>query len=151
MADYKNPRLRVAMIARDNEGRILLLQHVREHGNYWVLPGGGVDPGESVEDALMREIREELGVGSEVERLAAIGELILPYRHVVDFFFLGKLEKNSGFKIKYEEGIGDARWFSVGEVGDLNLLPPEIKVLFEKPAESGSGEVKYLGRYGSSK
>ncbi|MCX6646126.1 MAG: NUDIX hydrolase [bacterium] len=151
MAEYQNPRLRVAMIARDINGRILLLQHVREHGNYWVLPGGGVDLGESVEDAMVREIREELGVESEVERLVAIGELIMPSRHVVDFFFNGKLEKDSGFKVKYEEGIGDARWFSVEEIEDLNILPPEIKVLFENPGESGSGEVRYLGRYESRK
>ena len=150
MTEYRNPRLRVAMIARDDNRRVLLLQHVREHGKYWVLPGGGVDPGESVEDALVREIGEELGVGCEVERLVAIGELILSDRHVVDFFFSGKLDQNYGFTVKYDEGIGDARWFSPGEIRDLDVLPYEIIPVLENPDNLADGDIRYLGMYKSA-
>jgi len=39
------PRLRASIIARDAEGRVLILEHIRPHGVYLVLPGGGVDRG----------------------------------------------------------------------------------------------------------
>lgn len=146
MADFRNPRLRVAMIACDFDGRVLLLQHVRKHGEYWVLPGGGVDIGESLESAVVREVREELGVGSVVERLVAIGELILPKRHVVDFFYTGRLDRNSGFAIRYEEGIGDAGWFSRDEIRKMAVLPPEIKSVPGFPDRLPDG-IAYLGKY----
>jgi 8-oxo-dGTP pyrophosphatase MutT (NUDIX family) len=149
MAEFRNPKLRVAMITHDEHGRVLLLQHVREHGRYWVLPGGGVDVGESLESAMVREIREELGVGSLVERLAAVGELILPDRHVVDFFFLGRLARTDGFQVNYDEGIGDARWFSPDEIPDLTVLPVEIKELLRNPDSLEAGRIIYIGKYTS--
>ena len=51
-------------------GRILLPLHRDETGLYYILPGGGQEPGEALSDALVRECREELGV--EV----AVGELL---------------------------------------------------------------------------
>ena len=84
MAEYRNPRLRVALIATD-DSRVLLLEHTRPHGSYWVLPGGGVDPGESLPEALRREIREELSSDCENLELKFVGELIEPEGHTVDF------------------------------------------------------------------
>jgi len=144
---HRNPRLRAAMIIRDDDGRFLLLQHEREHGRYWVLPGGGVDVGESVEDAVCREVKEELGVNSEVEKLVAVGELILPERHVVDFFLAGKIERRDNLEIRWEEGISDYGWFSANEAGAMNLLPGEIKEILAEMADGLRHAVKYLGRY----
>lgn len=65
------PRHVVAVVAlvRDKRGQILLVDGGR-HG--WELPGGQVEEGESILDALVREVREETGVEVAVERLAAI-------------------------------------------------------------------------------
>ncbi|MCK7593949.1 Nudix family hydrolase [Pseudomarimonas salicorniae] len=53
----------VAGILRDAEGRILLAQRTRgEHAGRWEYPGGKAEPGESLEEALRRELEEELGV-----------------------------------------------------------------------------------------
>ena len=59
-----------AACIRDNEGRILLVRRGDEE-NMWSLPGGGMDPGESLEDAAVREVREETGL--IVEPTALIG------------------------------------------------------------------------------
>lgn len=52
--------LGVRGVAVDGEGRVLLVKHTYLHG--WWLPGGGVERGQSCEDALAREMREEAGV-----------------------------------------------------------------------------------------
>ncbi len=52
--------LGVRGVVRDEGGRILLVRHTYVPG--WMLPGGGVDHGESLEEAVVRELREETGV-----------------------------------------------------------------------------------------
>ncbi|MEP6768362.1 MAG: nucleoside triphosphatase NudI [Acidobacteriota bacterium] len=58
-------RLIVVPILDDGEGRVLLCRMAPDRGVFpgqWALPGGGVEPGERIEDALRREVREELGI-----------------------------------------------------------------------------------------
>lgn len=58
-------RLVVVPVIRDGDGSVLLCKMADDRGVYpgqWALPGGGVEPGERLVDALRREIREELGV-----------------------------------------------------------------------------------------
>ncbi len=67
----------------DEEGRLLLVRHSDPPG-LWALPGGAVEPGERPVDALVRELREELGVA--VEPVALLGvhggpEFELTYRN----------------------------------------------------------------------
>ena len=62
-------RVSVKAVIRDQAGRVLLM---KEHDDYWSLPGGGMDYGESVEQALSRELHEELAVDT-VTSLKSLG------------------------------------------------------------------------------
>ena len=66
----------VAAILRDADGRVLLAQRTegRELANLWEFPGGKLEPGETPEQALVRELREELGVE------ASVGEALICVR-----------------------------------------------------------------------
>ena len=63
------PQLRVAAIIAQH-GRILLLEHHKRGQRYWVLPGGRLQGNETLDAALRRELREELGLEARVGRLA---------------------------------------------------------------------------------
>ena len=62
-------RAQVVLLQGD---RILLARHRRPERDYWVLPGGGVEEGESPEQAAVREVREETGLAIEIDRLLFI-------------------------------------------------------------------------------
>lgn len=83
-----------AIIYRD--GKLLAVRHKDKDGtpkDFWAIPGGGLDPGESLEDGLRREVQEELGVAIEPGRLLFIQQFT-PNRtdcdEELEFFFLVK-------------------------------------------------------------
>jgi 8-oxo-dGTP diphosphatase len=51
-----------------SEGTILMVRHVHDGRDYWTLPGGGVEPGESLQEAVVRELREEANLAATVVR-----------------------------------------------------------------------------------
>lgn len=60
----------VGAIVRDPEGRLLLVRRVNEPGaGRWSLPGGRVEPGETDQDAVVREVAEETGLQVRTTRL----------------------------------------------------------------------------------
>lgn len=67
----RSRKLVVAALVRDPGGRVLLSRRRADQpmGLKWELPGGKVEPGEAPEEALIREVREELGVGCTVGRI----------------------------------------------------------------------------------
>ena len=60
----------VSVVIIDGQGRILLIR--RTDNNYWSIPGGGIEPGESVRQAASREVMEETGINCEVTGLVGI-------------------------------------------------------------------------------
>ena len=74
----------VDCLIRDTQNRVLLKRHP-ERG--WEFPGGKVEVGEELIEALVREVREETGVEIEVRRLAAVYSNTLPFSLVL-FSFL---------------------------------------------------------------
>ena len=79
------PRIRVSAVLRW-EGRVLLCRHEKSgRGEYWLLPGGGVNSGESLVEGLRRELTEEVGIGDDLtfEGPVAVVDSIAPKRAFV--------------------------------------------------------------------
>jgi len=125
------PRIRVSAILRWG-GRILLCRHEKGEREYWLLPGGGVNSGESLTRALHRELAEEVGIsdGIPVEGPVAIVDSIAPQRsfaqkHVVHIIFSGDLEGRSLEQVTSQDAaVRGHRLFAVGELDDVVLHPP---------------------------
>ena len=76
---FYNPKPVGCAIARDDDGRVWLARRGHDPGRgLWSMPGGFVDLGESVEEAIVREVREELDVGAD------LGALVGVYSHADD-------------------------------------------------------------------
>jgi 8-oxo-dGTP diphosphatase len=125
------PRIRVSALLRWNE-RLLLCRHEKPGKEYWLLPGGGVNNGESLVDALHRELREEIGIEEEiaVEGPVAIVDSISPIhsyaaKHVVHIIFAGDLGGRSLETVNSQDAaVRGHRLFAVEELGDVVLHPP---------------------------
>jgi 8-oxo-dGTP diphosphatase len=143
------PRIRVSAILRW-EDRILLCRHEKGGKEYWLLPGGGVNSGESLVDALHRELLEEVGIKDElpVEGPVAIVDSISPQRsfaakHVVHIIFAGDLGARSlETASSVDEAVRGHRLFEVGDLEDVVLHPPIQRFLARwRPGDP----VVYLG------
>ena len=125
------PRIRVSAILRWNE-RLLLCRHEKPGKEYWLLPGGGVHAGESLADALHRELSEEVGLEDELplEGPVAIAESIapvgsLPAKHVVHIIFAGDLGGRSLEAVtSVDAAVRGHRLFGVDELDEIVLHPP---------------------------
>jgi 8-oxo-dGTP diphosphatase len=144
------PRIRVSAVLRWQD-RILLCRHEKAgRGEYWLLPGGGVNSGESLTDALHRELREEVGIEDElpVEGPVAIVDSISPQRafiakHVVHIIFAADLSGRSlEAATSQDAAVRGHRLFVHDELDDVVLHPPIQRFL--RRWESGDPAV-YLG------
>jgi ADP-ribose pyrophosphatase YjhB (NUDIX family) len=125
------PRIRVSALLRRGD-RILLCRHEKPGRQYWLLPGGGVNGGETLVRALQRELSEELGIEDDLplEGPIALVESISPAdassgRHVVHIIFAGHLGERSLEALSSRDAaVRGHRLFDVQELSEITLHPP---------------------------
>ena len=115
----------VAAIIHDGD-RIFATQ--RGYGNYkdwWEFPGGKVESGEEPEEALVREIHEELAAGITIERHLTTVEYDYPEFHLHMDCFWCSLTDGQITLLEHEA----ARWLPLDDLRQVNWLPADIQVL----------------------
>jgi ADP-ribose pyrophosphatase YjhB (NUDIX family) len=142
------PRVRVSAILR-REGRVLLCRQEKDGDEYWLLPGGGVNLGESLVEALKRELEEELGITEDlpIEGPVCVVDSISPpgvrFKHVVNIVFAAHLGDRSLEAVTSRDtAVKGHRLFDPEELPGVTLHPPIQRFLMRW--EPGDPTV-YLG------
>lgn len=139
-------------------GALLLVRHQKPHRNpYWVLPGGRLEPGETIPECAEREISEETTLSARFSGVLYVSEFLREGRHTVDVTVrmtpVGDEEAELGSDPEVAPGseptLQEVRWVEVGELREIELLPATIKVrLLEDAAEGWPAGGIYLGGTG---
>ena len=107
-------------------GRIFATQ--RGYGDFkevWEFPGGKIEAGESREDALKREIKEELDAEISVDSFLQTVEYDYPKFHLILHCFLCSLKTKKVHLLEHES----SKWLSADELDSVNWLPADNSVI----------------------
>ena len=147
MLSFRTPELRFQFRAAaiiEHDGAILL--HRAGHEDFWTLPGGRVEAGESAQHTVAREFFEELGEALVVGELAVVVENFFTYNaehyHELGFFFRASLANGS----RLRRGPGPWRgiepdvalifqWFDRDAIGSLKVQPAFLQSVLTGPIQ----------------
>jgi 8-oxo-dGTP diphosphatase len=144
---YENIRIRTLVLY---QGCLLLHPPERDEstgGNgAWGLPGGGLEPNESLAECARREVLEETGIPVQIEKIAFLQERVVPrYTHALEpgeghgygleVFHFAFPEAPVPNPQPEQPGIPVARWIPLAEVPHLPLWPKQVKELCRQLSE----------------
>lgn len=130
----------VAILIADQ--KIALIERCRNQKHYYVFPGGTVEAGESVIEAVIRETREELGLWVTVEKLVAK----VLFNGTWQYYFLvhqkgGVFGSGQGPEMNYRpespSGSFTPVWVAVDDLLELPVYPRDIAALVQQATQNG--------------
>ncbi len=138
-------RIRVAGILVKDQ-KILLVRHEKNGQSYYLLPGGGVEFGETAGQALTREFMEEVGLSVEVGKLVMVQDSIPPDRHrqVLNLYFLVQTQ-GTEIKVTQDKVLKGAAFFALDQFQTLKVNPNIKKEILEGEINHWQESCRYLG------
>jgi 8-oxo-dGTP diphosphatase len=139
-------RVRVAAVLI-LDGRIVLVRHRKAEHAYHLLPGGGVEAGETLHEALIREVAEETGLAIDVARPLFISETIDPRggRHLINVTFLGTVTGGEITSRPLDPRVEAVDLVTPEALAGLDMRPPIAAALSEAYADGFAQDTRYLG------
>ncbi len=115
----------VGAVIEDEGGRILLVKHVPERGGFWqgkwICPGGRLEPGETIEEGIKREVREETQLEIALvaplqpfDRIVRSNEKVI--LHVIYIDYLARV---TGGELKPRSDVGKAIWVDKKRISQI--------------------------------
>jgi len=137
-----------AMIISKDKKLLLGMKYAGRGGVYidsWHIPGGGVEEGENLESALIREIQEEIGLDisgfkielfddkgyGESERIYQ-GQKVLAKMHFYVYKFIVNDKKASEINLHLDDDIERTQWVDFSDLKNIKLTPPSIELFTRK-------------------
>lgn len=128
------PRVGVGAFIKKNDS-VLLLKREHEPGKgKWSLPGGIVNLGEKIRDAIKREVEEEVGLKVDIVNIVDIFDSIeyddkgrVRFHYVI----IGFMVKPVGGEVRGSEEASQVKWFKADELKDLEITITTRKLLKE--------------------
>ena len=131
MSKYKNPSLTCDVFIYDDDFNFILIKRKNDpYKDCWALPGGFVEYGESVEDAAVREAKEETSIDVELEELVNVysDPDRDPRRHTVTVAYIAKGDFTTK---KADSDAKDIDVFKVDELDSINIAFDHKKIIEE--------------------
>ena len=117
------------------EDRILMIKRGNEpNKGKWSIPGGGIELGETLDQAAKREVREECSIEIEVERVFYTTENIIrddDGRVKYHYVLIDMLAKYAGGETKAQSDAEECRWVTAEELSALDI-PPQLRAVLAK-------------------
>lgn len=124
----KTVKVVAAIVVKKEDEEELIYATQRGYGDFkdgWEFPGGKVEPGESPEDALVREIREELAIQISIDKHFHTVEYDYPSFHLSMDCYICHIEKGNPVLTEHEA----AKWLNVKDIDSLDWLPADVEVV----------------------
>lgn len=112
----------------DEQGEnILMVKNKGEKSSYYTLPGGAVEQGETLEQAAIREVKEETGLEVEIDGIFSVSEAFFEERghHAIFFTFTGQIIGGE-INISIPDEIEEITWMEPQIVEDYIYIPCEL-------------------------
>jgi ADP-ribose pyrophosphatase YjhB (NUDIX family) len=140
------PTIDIILFENSNSNKVLLIKRKKDpFKDYFSLPGGFVNEGEKVEDAVRREAEEELLV--KVEPIDILGVYSDPNRdprgHIMSITFIVKIITG---ELKAGDGVAELKWIEINNLGNIKIGFDHLKILSDYETWG-----KNRGTYWSSK
>ena len=127
----------IAVFVINNKKQVLLQKrsaNKRFNPNKWGLCAGHVDSKESLENASLRELKEEIGIDISIKDLEILSEKELTLKnsnsHITYFYYIKSDLNESDFIIQTEE-LSEVKWFDISEVIDM-INKEDQSIVFKK-------------------
>ncbi len=119
------PRVRVAALLLHDD-KVVVVRHRSSGEPYYLLPGGGVDYRETLEEALKREVLEETGFVVRIDELLFVNDTIDPNgpRHVVNITFSGEIVGGALTCAPVDDNVEAVELMDVDALTELDVRPP---------------------------
>ncbi|MBK4217334.1 NUDIX hydrolase [Paracoccus caeni] len=120
------PRLAVRAAILNDDRLLVVNAYPGQVSDLWCLPGGGVEPGQSLPENLVREVAEETGLRIKVGAMILVNEFHDPVTgfHQVDLIFRATVQNDTGILMDDPEGVVNRfRWATRAELAKLHHRP----------------------------
>lgn len=131
-----------------NDNKVLCIHCKYGDGEYYLFPGGGVEPGETLVECAKREFEEETGLKIDITKLVYVNDWIKDKainERVVNIFFLGKIV---GGKIVQGEKDGgkvkEIEWVDLDKFSEIDFRPEYLAKRLKKDFEKGFPSIPYF-------
>ncbi len=128
-------------------GHRFLMTQEKKYGSTWSIPGGRVEPGETLADACLREVVEETGVPVRLDGILRVEHTPSPSGARVRIVFLASPLDDTPPKSVADDESLQARWLTLEEIAALPLRGSDLRALLESVATGrASYPLDLLGR-----
>ncbi|KFN04030.1 NUDIX hydrolase [Bacillus clarus] len=129
----KKVNVTYALLYDKSNEKLLMVKNKGKEASYYTLPGGAVKVGETLEEAAIREVKEETGLDITVEGIVSISEAFFEERghHAIFFNFLGQVIGGE-IHISRPKEIEEITWLELQTALPYLRIPEHLKEILER-------------------